>query len=465
MSLIIAGERSGVGKTTVTLALLAGLRRRSQRVQSFKVGPDYIDPMFHRAVTGLPCRNLDPVLTSEAYVRRCFNAHSAIAEYGVVEGVMGLFDGAGGQDMASTAHIARLLKLPVVLVIDASRLSRSVAAIAHGYRSFDPQVQVAGVILNRVAGDRHRAMLEAALAPLDLPILGVLYRQASIQIPDRHLGLVPAGELAHLSHLFDALATLSERCLDWSALLPLLATRPQERQPLPVSPSVTPAAAQAATVPIAIAQDAAFNFYYSDNLEQLQAAGAELIDWSPLQDEPLPPRVGGVYVGGGFPELFAAQLADNRRSRQTLQRAIAAGLPTYAECGGLMYLCQSMDVGDGQHYPMVGVLPTQVQMQARLTLGYRAATAQRSTPLVRQGDTVWGHEFHHSALAQGPAQPLFQLAAFDGTPLPHVHEGWCVESVHASYVHLHWGDRPDLADQFVAACHRGRAASGDCAVL
>ncbi len=462
MSLIIAGERSGVGKTTVTLALLAGLRRRSQRVQSFKVGPDYIDPMFHRAVTGLPCRNLDPVLTSEAYVRRCFNAHSAIAEYGVVEGVMGLFDGAGGQDVASTAHIARLLKLPVILVIDASRLSRSVAAIAHGYCSFDPQVQVAGVILNRVAGDRHRVMLEAALAPLDLSILGVLYRQESIQIPDRHLGLVPAGELAHLSHLFDALAALGERCLDWSALLPLLETRPQERQSLAVSLSLPP---MSAMVPIAIAQDAAFNFYYPDNLEQLQAAGAELIDWSPLQDEPLPPGVGGVYLGGGFPELFAAQLADNLRSRQTLQRAIVAGLPTYAECGGLMYLCQSLDGGDGQHYPMVGVLPTQVQMQARLTIGYRAATAQQSTPLVRQGDTVWGHEFHHSALAQGPTRPLFELAAFDGQALANTHEGWCVESVHASYVHLHWGDRPELAQQFVAACHRGRAASGDSAVV
>ncbi|WP_298912460.1 cobyrinate a,c-diamide synthase, partial [uncultured Nostoc sp.] len=233
MSVIIAGERSGVGKTTVTLTLLASLRRRDRLVQSFKVGPDYIDPMFHQHVTGRACRNLDPVLTSEAYVQQCFALHSQLSEYALVEGVMGLFDGIGhGQekqkstDFASTAHIGRLLDLPVVLVIDCSRLSGSVAAIAHGYQSFDPRIKIAGVVLNRVGSDRHLSLLKDSLERLQLPILGVLRRQDNITIPDRHLGLVPTAELPELNALIDRLADLGDTCFDWQRLLPLLKSKP-----------------------------------------------------------------------------------------------------------------------------------------------------------------------------------------------------------------------------------------------
>ncbi len=237
MALVIAGERSGVGKTTVTLTLLASLCRRDRLVQSFKVGPDYIDPMFHQHVTGRPCRNLDPVLTSEAYIQQCFNHHSQLSEYALVEGVMGLFDGVSslvnshlsfandkGQitDFASTAHIARLLDLPVVLVIDCSRLSGSVAAIAHGYRSFDPRIKIAGVVLNRVGSDRHLSLLKNSLEPLQLSIFGVLRRQDNITIPDRHLGLVPTAELPELNALIDRLAHLGDTCFDWESLLYLL---------------------------------------------------------------------------------------------------------------------------------------------------------------------------------------------------------------------------------------------------
>jgi cobyrinic acid a,c-diamide synthase len=222
MALVIAGERSGVGKTTVTLALLSSLCQKQRRIQSFKVGPDYIDPMFHQQVTGRPCRNLDPVLTSETYVRECFSRHIQGVDYALIEGVMGLFDGASGRDdWASTAHVARLLQLPVLLVLDCSRLSRSVAAIAHGYRSFDPRIQLAGVVLNRVGSDRHLELLKDALEPLQLPVLGVLRRQDNITIPDRHLGLVPTAEMTQLDVLFDQLAQLGDSCFDWERLLPL----------------------------------------------------------------------------------------------------------------------------------------------------------------------------------------------------------------------------------------------------
>ncbi len=230
--LVIAGERSGVGKTTVTLALLAALAQKSPRVQSFKVGPDYIDPMFHQQATGRPCYNLDPILTSETYVQRCFAHRCQGADFALVEGVMGLFDGASGlSDVASTAHVARLLNLPVLLVVDCSRLSRSVLAILHGYRSLDPRVTLAGVVLNRVGSDRHLELLTDALASIDLPILGVLRRQTAIALPDRHLGLVPTAELPHLPEILARLAHLGHTCFDWPTLTPLLIANPTP--PLP----------------------------------------------------------------------------------------------------------------------------------------------------------------------------------------------------------------------------------------
>ena len=452
MALAIAGERSGVGKTTVTLALLAALQRRGLQVQSFKVGPDYIDPMFHTQVTGRACRNLDPVLTSETYVQECFARHTAGVDCALVEGVMGLFDGAtGAEDWASTAHIARLLNIPVLLVIDCSRLSRSVAAIAHGYRYFDPRIQLAGVVLNRVGSDRHLELLQSALEPLNLPILGVLRRQAEITIPDRHLGLVPTGELEQLSSLIDRLAHLGETCFNWSHLLPLLDAPPsqppkqldgQDQHSLP-QPKVR----------IAVARDRAFNFYYADNLDGLKQRGAELIPWSPLSDPHLPKGVQGLYLGGGFPEVFGEQLADNASARDAVRVAIQAGLPTYAECGGLMYLCQQIQGFDQQSWPMVGILPTTAVMGARLALGYRRAIAQQTSSLIAAGTMVCGHEFHRSTLTETAPEPLFQTWRYDPSSQesPSL-EGWRSHQVHASYLHLHWGNRPELAAQFVRSC-------------
>jgi cobyrinic acid a,c-diamide synthase len=453
MAIIIAGERSGVGKTTVTLALLAALRQRQQAVQSFKVGPDYIDPMFHHAVTGRACRNLDPVLTSEAYVQACFWQHSQTAASVVVEGVMGLFDGASGRDdTASTAHVARLLNIPVVLILNCASTSRSIAAIAHGYRTFDPRIHVAGVILNRVGSDRHLELLTQALEPLDLPILGVLRRQDDIAIPDRHLGLIPASELRDFRAVMAKLAHLGETCFDWEKLLPLLA-QPSASTPLGLEVPGSGCSAPSG-LRIAVAQDAAFSFYYADNLDLLRQLGAELVPWSPMGDRALPDGVQGLYFGGGFPEVFAGALAENQGARRSVQAAIQAGLPTYAECGGLMYLCQQIVDFDAKSYPMVGVIPTAAVMGKRLTLGYRQATALQTTPLVQVGDRFWGHEFHRSALLAGPTSPLLGLQGYDsGLEFPA--EGWHPYRVHASYAHVHFGAQQHLAQRFLASCGTG----------
>ncbi|NJM69443.1 MAG: cobyrinate a,c-diamide synthase [Scytonema sp. RU_4_4] len=460
MALVIAGERSGVGKTTVTLALLASLCHRSRQVQSFKVGPDYIDPMFHRHVTGRACRNLDPVLTSELYVKQCFIHHAQVSEYTLVEGVMGLFDGVtpplskgrgwgGVNDFASTAHIARLLDLPVVLVIDCSRLSGSVAAIAHGYCSFDQQVNIAGVVLNRVGSDRHLSLLKDALEPLQLPIVGVLRREENITIPDRHLGLVPTAELPQLHALIDRLTHLGNTCFDWERLLPLLRTRgagEQGRGCISIFPS------RHLPIRIAVAGDRAFNFYYQDNLDLLQQLGAELVFWSPLEDAQLPQDIQGMYFGGGFPEVFAQQLAQNNSARHAVKTAILSGMPTIAECGGLMYLCEQIVDFEGKSWSMVGVLPTTALMDGRLTLGYRRAVALEDSLLVRAGVTVYGHEFHRSRLMPNPNPPLFQTYRYDSEEST-TEEGWnLLPSLHASYIHQHWGDTLDIPKRFLKQC-------------
>jgi cobyrinic acid a,c-diamide synthase len=461
MPLVIAGERSGVGKTTVTLALLSFLSRHARSVQSFKVGPDYIDPMFHQQVTGRPCRNLDPVLTSERYVQDCFTRHVQGVDYTLVEGVMGLFDGASGrEDWASTAHVARLLQLPVLLVLDCSRLSRSVAAIAHGYKTFDSRIQLAGVVLNRVGSDRHLELLKDALEPLHIPVLGVLRRQDNITLPSRHLGLVPTAEMTQLDELIDRLAHLAERCFDWERLFPLLTpltplVKGGTRFKVPLNKGDLGGSEETSQFPIRIgvARDRAFSFYYQDNLDSLQELGAELVFWSPLQDAALPNDVQGLYFGGGFPEVFAQQLAENTRARESVQKAILTGMPTYAECGGLMYLCEQIRDFEGQSWSMVGVLPTTTVMGKRLTVGYRQATALQESPLLKAGARVWGHEFHHSQLTVMPENPLFETRGYDQKGQGKAAtEGWRLHQVHASYIHLHWGGRPEIPAQFLQWC-------------
>lgn len=434
MALIIAGERSGVGKTTITLALLSFLARQQESVQSFKVGPDYIDPMFHTQVTGRPCRNLDPVLTSPDYVRHCFFRHCQGMEYGIIEGVMGLFDGvclAQRNDYASTAHIAEILNVPVLLVIDCSRLSGSVAAIVTGYAHFDPNLKIAGVILNWVGSDRHLELLKMALEPLNIPILGIFRRQDNIALRDRHLGLIPTAEVETFPEIQEQLAARAQASFDWERLFPLL-----EAPQIPVPPLWDDIPPQS-SVRIGIARDRAFNFYYQDNLDLLEHLGAELIPWSPLHDTTLPDDLDLLYFVGGFPEVFAKDLSHNRKVTQQLKSVLAKGLLTYAECGGLMYLSQSITDFEGVTWEMVGMLPATVIMAKRLTLGYRQARLCSPQSLLPPNTQLWGHEFHRSQLKTPSSSPLYQLQDLSQN---QTQEGWKLGTIYASYLHLHWGD-------------------------
>ena len=466
MALIIAGERSGVGKTTITLALLSFLSQQGDRVQCFKVGPDYIDPMFHRAVTKLPCRNLDPVLTSESYVKECFALHSQNVDWVIVEGVMGLFDGISPDgeicqspllnDYASTAHIARLLNLPVLLVLDCSSLSSSVAAIAYGYANLDPKVKIAGIILNQVASDRHLELLANALNTVNLPIMGVLRRNSTVTIPDRHLGLVPTDELSQINQIFEGLAYLAKTCFDWELLLPLLKQSNINyqfnssacRRADSVQSTIN---YQLPSIKIGIARDRAFNFYYQDNLDILEQLGAELVFWSPLEEDSLPSDIQGLYFGGGFPEMFASQLSANKPMLQQLKQVINTGMPIYAECGGLMYLCDRLIDLNNQAWSMVGVIPTTTIMKKKLTLGYRQAISLQDSSLLEKQQTVKGHEFHRSQLTSLPREPLWQMQGFHSSS-PIIFEGWKIRQIHASYLHLHFGEYRFLVQRFIQSC-------------
>ncbi len=459
--MIIAGERSGVGKTTLTLALLAFLTSQGHKVQAFKVGPDYIDPMFHTAITGISSRNLDPILTSPDYVQSCFTRHAQGKDYVLVEGVMGLFDGVRFQSQenyASTAHIATILELPIALVIDCSRLSGSVAAIAYGYAHFAPQVKIAGVILNKVGSDRHLSLLKSALETINMPILGIFRRNQDIVIPNRHLGLVPTDELPQMTLLQDKLATLAKTGFNWDLLLPLL-----KSSLLNVETNIGSCGARnlgqtQSRVKIGVARDRAFNFYYQDNFDILQELGAELIFWSPQSAQKLPEDISGIYFGGGFPEVFPESLEANYLVRKQIYQAIKSGMPIYAECGGLMYLCDRLVDFQGKSWEMVGAIPTTARMSPHLALGYRQAIPLQKSCLI---DTdlnliLWGHEFHRSQLDTVSPQPLWQIQGCDPNRVI-CYEGWQLKQLHASYLHLHFGSvKTLLVERWIGACRNYR---------
>jgi cobyrinic acid a,c-diamide synthase len=456
MAILIAGTHSGVGKTTITLALLAWLRKRGLTIQSFKVGPDYIDPMFHKRITGRPCRNLDPFLTSESYVAQCFQDHSQGSDGVVIEGVMGLFDGritAGAlnprAEEGSSAHLAVLLGVPVLLVVDASKMGRSVAAQALGFKLFNPQVNLAGVILNRVGSARHEALLIEALEEVGLTVYGTFYRADEVTLPDRHLGLVPVGELDQFTQIEARLVHLAETYLNGEKLLPLI-------QEIPARTVSTPDIShkKETSILIGIAQDQSFNFYYQDNLDILKRLGATLVPFQPTLDEKLPSGIQGLYLGGGFPEIFAEQLAANTPFKNQLKDYIDRGLPVYAECGGLMYLSESILDFQGKTHQMLGVLPTQVRMGAKLTLGYREARVQRDSYVVQSGQTIRGHEFHRSSLKTQPNPALYHFQ--DGTQ-DVMREGWSLANIHASYLHVHWGEQLAMPQRWLQSISKQKA--------
>jgi cobyrinic acid a,c-diamide synthase len=453
--LVIAGTHSGVGKTTITVGLIDALRRRGLAVAPFKVGPDYIDPSYHTLAAGRPCRNLDTWMLPPERVRSLFTRAAATADLALIEGVMGLYDGAGYEDdSGSTAEVAKLLDAPVVLVLDAGKLARSAAAVALGYQRFDISLKWAGFIVNRAGGESHgRGVAAAVERATGLPVLGWLPREAELAIPERHLGLIPTAEPGRWQEFTRAAGDAVVRSIDLDRLLGswgrFSTCRPNGRLETCPTPSVR----------IALAWDEAFHFTYEDNLDLLREAGAEIVPFSPLHDEALPPRTAGVLLGGGFPEVFASRLSANRAMHAALRDAHRRGLPLYAECGGLMYLTGAIRDSDGTAHPMVGLLPGCCAMGGRLTLGYRVARAAGSSWFLDEGETIRGHEFHYSVWHDRPADlpPAYSLLprAGEGEARP---EGARLGSLWASYVHVHFGAKPALAGRFVAAC--GRAVRG-----
>lgn len=453
MTLIIAGERSGVGKTTITLALLSFLVKKNYSLQSFKIGPDYIDPMFHEAITHRPCRNLDPIITSETYLKYCYQQNCQNVDYAIIEGVMGLYDGVSFQNIpnyGSTAHIAKILDLPVLLVIDCSKLSGSVAAIATGYINLDPKVKIIGVVLNKVASNRHLELLKLALKPLELTIFGVLYRHQEIKIPDRHLGLIPSEEIPQLRLIFDQLANLAQENFDWEQLLPYLQTNKNQHQVPNLIANKTKFKNK--SIRIAVAKDKAFNFYYQDNFDILENLGAEIIFWSPLKDSKLPENTQGLYFGGGFPEIFALELSKNQKALNSVRKLILAGIPTYAECGGLMYLSESIQDFQGNISQMLGIIPTKTVMTQKLTLGYRQVITLQNNCFTNQHQILWGHEFHRSQISKFPDKPLLEIKSLYSQESSS-YQGWKHHQIFASYLHFHFGNCIDQIIHFLETCY------------
>ncbi len=446
--LVIAGMASGSGKTTATSAIITALRRRGLRVQPFKAGPDYIDPSYHSRAAGIPARNLDSWLLPAPALMQLGARAAAAADLAIVEGVMGLYDGRADTDDGSTAQLAKLLAAPVVLVIDVGKVSRTAAALVLGLKQFDPELHLAGVILNRVASDYH---FQWTAGPIEtatgLPVLGYLPKRADLALPERHLGLIPTAESTVGDDVFARLAEQAEQTIDLDRLLAIARSAP----PLPYGATdLFPPTPVEPQTRIALACDEAFTFYYEDNLDLLRAWGAELVPFSPIHDAELPAGVGGVYIGGGFPELFARELAANRSMQESFRRAAAAGLPIYAECGGLMYLSQGIVDLEGTAHALVGLVPGWSTIdRPRLSLGYRTATARRPSFLLAAGERVRGHEFHWSQLRGGvPADE----AAYELESQERRLEGYAAGSVLATYLHVHFGSDPRLAPRFVAAC-------------
>ncbi len=447
---LVAGTASGVGKTTVTLAILAALRQRGLVVQPFKCGPDFLDTGHLTSVAGRVARNLDTWLLSPEANRDVLRQAATGAQVVIAEGMMGLFDGkSAASEAGSSAEIAKLLHLPVILVLDAGKSARSIAASVLGFELFDPDLTLAGVILNRVAGARHYQMLEAAIvARCQTPILGWLPDAPEVAIPERHLGLQTAEEAPDTQARSNALAAIAERYFDLDAMLKLTCTLD-----LAVA---QPAARPEASVRIGVARDRAFSFYYEDNLDLLRQQGATIVPFSPLCDVQLPPDLDALYLGGGYPELYAAELAANTSLLAEIRAFADSNRPLYAECGGMIYLGCELVLLDGTVHEFANVLPLAVEMTTKLVqFGYADVTLTRDCLLGPAGTALRGHSFHHSRLLGAPAVDTAYQVAYSITGQEEA-EGYTRKNVLASYLHLHFRTHAEVAERFVEAA---RAAS------
>ncbi len=458
---VIAAPGSAHGKTTVATGLMAAMRGAGLEVSGFKVGPDYIDPGYHTLATGRPARNLDPHLCSPGQLVPLL-LHGAStprpADVAVIEGVMGLFDGQiGGDGFASTAHVATLVDAPVILVLDISQVSRTAAAIVHGLNTFDPAIRLSGVILNKAGSARHAAEITSAMEATGIEVVGVLPRDAGIEAPSRHLGLIPAAERADAAESIRRLAAQIRDHVSVTKIMRVAHTaRPLDAPAWAPGDSVRPASK--ARPVVAVAGGRAFTFRYPETDELLKAAGCEPVVFDPLTDTDLPAGTAGIYLGGGFPEIHAAELSANASLRSALRAAIAAGTPTVAECAGLLYVCRTVD---GR--PMVGAIPADGRMTQRLTLRYRSLLADHDHLLASEGGRVTGHEFHRTAVEPLGGDRAAWLvdgepAGFSADPAGVGHP-----SLHASYIHVHWAGHPSVAQRFAGAVHAHAARPGHAA--
>ncbi|MNB75702.1 Cobyrinic acid A,C-diamide synthase [compost metagenome] len=527
--IVIAGTGSGVGKTTVTIGLMAALRRRGLQVQGFKCGPDYIDPTYHTAVTGRESRNLDTWMLPLETNREIFLRASRDADISVIEGVMGLYDGKDPlSNTGSTAELAALLASPVILVVNVQSLARSAAAVVMGYQKLDESIRIAGVIVNKCGSSRHYEIVKTAIErECGIPVVGWLRRESVPGIPERHLGLIPAIERGELSGLFSGTADLVEAGVDLDALLAIAEEAPELEwprqrlfgdpagatlEPVPAASSgdagvmgtgdtangtnvswltasasgsslaeaslalqpdgvgapsresdtcIVSGAGACVRPVIAVAKDAAFHFYYKENLELLEQFGAKLLLFSPLAGDDLPEEADGLYLGGGFPEEYAASLAANAALKRTLHTRVQGGMPLFAECGGYMFLSRSIMDRAGTLHDMAGLIPVDIAMQDRpAALGYREAKATGDCLLLNAGETIRGHEFHYSRVVsdmsgmtelKGMPEPYpfaFETTGSRGTG----HEGYRSGNVLAGYTHVHFASNPAAAERFVKHC-------------
>lgn len=441
--IVIAGTNSGVGKTTIVTGLLAYLHSKGYAVQPFKVGPDYIDPGFHEKAAGRSSYNLDTWMTPEDRLIPTFTSLSKGADISIIEGVMGLYDG-GANGVSSTADIAKKLKAPVILVLDCKSVGYSIAATALGFREYDKDVHIAGVILNRLGSSRHEAMVRDVMEKIHMPVIGAFHRDDALKTPERHLGLTPVTEI-ETQNLIAHMGEAAGKWIDTDALLaiakkaPPLKMEEEKRYRLQLQ------------CRIGVAKDEGFSFYYPTSLESLEKRGATLVPFSPLHDKEIP-DVDGLIFGGGFPEMFLTQLEGNKSMKESIRKAAAHGMPIYAECGGLMYLCDKIQGFDGDSYTMVGLVPGVCEMQKKLQrVGYVTGKALRDSIIAQKGDTLKGHEFHFSTLRCGEDFPW--AYTLQGTRQKEGHlEGYAKDNVLASYLHLSFDGNPKAAEFFMNSC-------------
>ena len=447
--IIIAGTHSGVGKTTIVTGLLAALKQQGFTVQSYKVGPDYIDGGYHQLASGKVTHNLDTWLVPTEKVVPIFAKTAVGNDMVVVEGVMGLYDG-GRQGVSSTAAIAKLLKAPVILVIDAKSMGESAAAIALGYKMYDPDVNLVGVIINRLGSASHQQMVTEALERIDIPVLGCIYRNEAIGMPERHLGLTPVTEHNAQAMIAELCAQISKQ-VDVTKIISIANSAPELCTTME---NLITADQSLSRVRIGVAQDEAFSFYYPESLGILKTMGAEIIPFSPLNDTHLP-AVDGLLFGGGFPEMFISQLDANVSMRQSIADACQAGMPVYAECGGFMYLSKKIIDFDGKQYDMVGAIPASCSMQTKLqTVGYVEATALTDNALCLAGECMRGHEFHFSRMDSDESSEPFPWAfEFKKVRTGIVYPGgYAHGNILASYLHMHFAGNEQAASRFITKC-------------